>query len=332
MCKLIVGIKQDNSELETIKKAVSIQRDDLYKEKDGMAAFILDKDNNITTCKDLDDYDKVLRWFYKNLPIAKVFGLHTRTATDGTVTEDNIHYFKHRKVYFAHNGIISECSTPYSSKYNANYQSKYIDDSAGFVNSYKKDNVIDYSSFEGRNGGLFDDDDLPEGCENWTEKEWRDYYSTQDEWEEYSEDEKAAIEMIESDYQREKNKKKNKHKEKNKDKSDSFIFVDKIQKPITVDSLFEDMDRLDFNGVAHLTCTKENKMFLMASRNIEAHTDFKSYVLAYSYIPECDIPCITSMFNLDIEDDSSVTKLKRYTISPGIYEIDIERDINFFIK
>lgn len=298
MCKLIVGIKNSNEQLEKIVKTILIQRNDLYKEPHGMGAFILDANNKVTTCRDFEDYDRVFSWFFKNLAKAKVFGLHTRTATDGTVNNDNVHYFKHRKAYFAHNGIVSECSS---------YGSYEKTTNSGWGKTTEMD-YDDYTRGYGKEALEEDWDDLADTMN----KKDREYWEEQER--------KAAEEIIESEFKKEKKK---------SSKSDSYKFLNKMTLPADVYTISDDMDMLEFNGVAHLVLPEENRMYLMATRRVHVHTDFETYSLNYSYIPESEIPSVTRLFGLDIEDDGMAERLKKYTIAAGIYEIDLDKDIPF---
>lgn len=108
MCKLIVGTnKGDGKEL---KRVLEMQKDDLYKEADGIGAFILTKSGKLLVWRSFDDYNSVFDQFIENISQARLFSIHTRTGTSGETALINVHFFEANGYLLAHNGFATKLS------------------------------------------------------------------------------------------------------------------------------------------------------------------------------------------------------------------------------
>jgi len=109
-----VGTNQGDS--KELKRVIEMQKDTLYKEPDGLVAFILTKTDKILVWRSFDDYNEVFEKFIQELPNAKLFSIHSRTGTSGEDSLVNVHFFKENGYLLAHNGFASKHNA-YGSKW-----------------------------------------------------------------------------------------------------------------------------------------------------------------------------------------------------------------------
>lgn len=116
MCKLIVGIK-NNNENEEFANAIYLQESELRKEKDGISGLIMLHDGTVKIWRNFFNYDEVFRNVYEHLNVAKLVVLHARTGTSGEKSLTNVHLFNYHDWVFAHNGFVGAYGWYYT-KYN----------------------------------------------------------------------------------------------------------------------------------------------------------------------------------------------------------------------
>jgi len=110
MCKLLIGIKVNDSANKKFARIIKAQEHSLSNQPHGISALIVDKDNNISVKKELNEYGKVFVWVQNRIKNAKIVAIHSRQATDGEIDEANLHFFEIDDYFFAHNGIVGEYS------------------------------------------------------------------------------------------------------------------------------------------------------------------------------------------------------------------------------
>lgn len=104
MCKLVVANKKEG-ENKPLREFLRAQLPLMNAEKDGAGCLIVGKDGKARVMRSFA-YEEVYKFLGNNLDDAVLFGLHTRTATAGSISEDNIHFFGKDGRYMAHNGIV----------------------------------------------------------------------------------------------------------------------------------------------------------------------------------------------------------------------------------
>ena len=110
MCKILIGIKTNDSQNVKFEKIIRAQEHSLSDQPHGISALIVDKWNNISVKKELNEYGKVFIWVRNRIRNAKIVAIHTRQATDGEIDEANLHFFNVKDYFFAHNGIVGKYS------------------------------------------------------------------------------------------------------------------------------------------------------------------------------------------------------------------------------
>lgn len=103
MCKVVIGIQKNNN--PNFLNLLQAQYDDLLREKDGIGATIIKKDNTIETFRQMDLYEEVFAKIKKRIDDVKMVLLHTRTKSSGNCTIDNVHCWNIGGYIFAHNGF-----------------------------------------------------------------------------------------------------------------------------------------------------------------------------------------------------------------------------------
>lgn len=131
MCKLAVIFNRGDEQFIDL---VRTQYDSLKDQKDGCGGLVVTNDGEEHVFKSLDDYDSVFDAIDNLLPNAKLVVMHTRIATVGKKTIENIHLFDNPNYWFAHNGHVSKWSnwgkptTYYSGWYSKDKKDKVATD------------------------------------------------------------------------------------------------------------------------------------------------------------------------------------------------------------
>jgi predicted glutamine amidotransferase len=237
MCKLLLGIKLNNSDTREFGKILKLQEKILRTEPDGIAGIRIRKDDKVSTIKRLENYNPVFDDIYRHIAESKIISIHTRQATSGAVDLENTHYFRVNEYFFAHNGIVGDC--------------------------------FDYP----RKGF-------------WKEPETSDI-----------------------------------NLEQETDLSDSYRFLIDLPKPITKNVLEKAIKEKSFVGFGVLIDTKRKKIFILTTRVLEAHTDFRNYFFVYSFTPKSVVRRYKNFIGLRLFDQSKDERLKSFSIEEGIYEM-----------
>ena len=278
MCKLTLAIKANNSQDKLIEKVIRAQETRISEEPHGISALIVRYDNKIEVKKELNDYQNVFQWVYDNIKKAKVISIHSRQATDGSISEENLHFNEIDKCFIAHNGIVGKYS---------GYG--YLGEGSRF--GVKNDNWNPV----GKTISVFDGE---------AEKEFADE-QTQIEGQEIA---KEVNEELEDEEQ---------------DTSDSYKFLLNIPKPITKDVIRKEIAKTRFNGVATIIDSQAKKLFLFSTRDISAHTDFKNYLILYSFTPESVISTYQNVFGIKVSTEKAEIELNEFVIPEDVYEVGI---------
>lgn len=269
MCKLLVGINFDKKKNKIVPEIIRAQLDQFDREVDGVACLIV-RGSEAEVKKEVDEYDDVYSYLLKNAEKADLFGLHTRTATQGLVSQDNCHFYQRGQYIFAHNGFVGGFSSQYT-----NYAPYNQQKTMGFGNMNKS--------------------------------------------------------IFETDYEMEQYDKKMIDQAEKKEKSDSLMFLEKIPKNVSLKELEALAEQYSFKGVSCLYDKKRKKMFLLNTRDIEVHTDLKSYLIMYSYSPENELREQVYFKGLKLYGDVG-EELETYKIPSGIFEFSFKAEQGTFEK
>lgn len=105
-----------------------------------------------------------------------------------------------------------------------------------------------------------------------------------------------------------------------KEMSDSYKFLLNIPKPITELSLKKEIEEKKFVGIGAIFDEKRKKFFFASTREAKAHTDFKNYIILYSYDPVNVLSKYRKISGFPIILKDETKKLKRYILPAGIYK------------
>lgn len=271
MCKILIAIKKDDTQSEKIEKIIKAQEHSLSDQPHGISALIVDKNDNISVKRELNDYEKLFVWVYSRIKNAKIIAIHSRQATDGEIDKKNLHFFEIKNYLLAHNGIVG---------------------------GYSK-----FFTGCGRQG----------------------FFPMN---EKYAEDVKYAEEIIEENVLRKTEAEqvndflKKEEETDDKGMSDSYKFLENIPKPITDSNLREEIEKTKFVGIGVLFGRKEKRMTVFSTRETKCHTDFKNYIILYSYNPTNVLVKYQNVLGFEIISKDNNERLKPLTVNAGIYEID----------
>lgn len=259
MCKLLTvsKLKGANKELENL---IRLQFAELKTQKDGCAGLTIDFNNKIKVYRELTDYDKVFQAVLKDLPNSKLISIHTRIGTSGGKNLDNVHFFKPKEWYFAHNGFVG--------KY---HKSMYSFGNYGRTSLFEYDDNVE-----------FDEQDMPvsikstlndmvncQGC--YTSK--RGYCRTH----------APLIAQI----KKQEDAKEKMQKENVADKyCDSYQFMQNMPDEINEKKIIAQMSKDNFSGMALMVHENGTDAYMLIAKECYSITDHKTYASFFSYEPE----------------------------------------------
>ena len=105
MCKLAVFVSGPDGRNKDVRELIAYQYGDFLQEKDGMGMLAI-VNGKVIRERSLKNYKDVFTKAMELYPTASLLALHSRTATVGAVSEENVHFFEHKGMYFAHNGYV----------------------------------------------------------------------------------------------------------------------------------------------------------------------------------------------------------------------------------
>lgn len=326
MCKLIVGLKKpgDNPAVSGLLEANSHT---LYSQPDGMGSLTFSKEGKLQTFKHLTNYDLVMDKTIDKLKDSILFGIHSRIATTGSVKEDNIHFFRKGNAFMAHNGIVNDfSSTIYRHGRHNNSYTPVPEYNPGFhEGGYPEDEILD--------GRMEQDIKTMEkietkllmctkGCStytmNWCKKhknagiKYLRLFNVYG----YPTDTPAlpgkVIDIAEP-------------KEEDEDKTDSLLFLENLGDDITIEKIQEQIKERSFTGVATILDTDKKNLFIFGTREIPIHTDYKTYVLFYSFDPECTVNRFTDLFSIRFLIEETEIETQESKFDEGIYRFSLSK-------
>ena len=296
MCKLIVGVNQkpNNKEFE---KYIEAQQIEMFSEKDGCSALVIDFDNKTHIFRSLNDYNAVFRAVYEVLSRAKLVSIHTRTGTSGQKTANNVHFFEDNGHYMAHNGFVMK----YHKSMGYTYHSEH---------GWNKDSTF-YQSKLSRGEGVkveedvFEIDDLEidgknqycKGCNSSKAGICKKH--------------KRNTSIVLSD---------------NAELCDTFQFLKSLEKPVTCETLEKAIKEKEFSGMGIIVNAEKPEAYLIVKKDVKLQTDKETFGIFYSYIPdkESKIPSYENIWGVSIVKTNVVkTDLPVRTAFEGVYQLKI---------
>lgn len=107
MCKLMLGINFEESKVSP--NLFVVNKSVFESEKDGTVVFDW-KDFKNPKSKAFKSTSEAIDYMALQSQSKGLFGVHTRTATSGLLTEDNLHFWIKSGYSFAHNGLVVQLS------------------------------------------------------------------------------------------------------------------------------------------------------------------------------------------------------------------------------
>jgi len=289
-----------------LKQLIQLQKESHEGEKDGIAALIMDWDNNVEILRNFIDYDGILEETYARLNSAKLVVLHTRTGTSGSKSLTNVHLFESDNYVLAHNGFVL-AQTSYGTYQGSDWDKK------GLI-PIKSEKVLAAESVVS----------TCSTCGFWKNTKWDSYKKCKF----HKEQIDALSEYAKQCRQLGVNDEK---KEASDSCCDSFLFLKSLTKPeISTQYLFSEMTKQRFTGMAFLM-NKETKDSYLLVRNKEAAcsvSDDKTFSMFFSYEPElkASYPTYKTLNGIAViegEEDIEID-LESKKIIQGVHKIDLE--------
>jgi len=310
MCKLVTITKLEGPNAEA-EKLLRLQFEELKTQRDGCAGLTIDFNNRVKVYRELNDYDKVFQAVLKDLPTSKLISLHTRIGTSGGKNLENVHFFKPKDWYFAHNGFVPKYHN--SPSVGTSFQTIW-ENQPTLIEKYSGDEEF-----------TFDDQDMPvsftsamtdmvncHGCYMSKRGYCRLHEGLVDE-----------IRERETHYSK-KNGKQLKHIDKY---CDSYQFVENLPKVITEKSIIDYMATTQFNGMGLLINKNGTDAFMLIAKECFAITDHSSFAGFFSYKPElkADITATEKLCGVKVKQDKAVLSIniKPTEIVRGVYKLHL---------
>lgn len=319
MCKLATIVKSEgaNEEAETLLR---LQFAELRTQKDGCAGLTIGFDNKVRVYRELTDYDKVFQSVLADLPTSKLVSIHTRIGTSGEKELTNVHFFKPKDWYFAHNGFVQ----------------KYHTKSIGYLPWGKTEDDYEYL-----------DDDMPPPDFGSTKPisfgnalnemvNCRGCYTAK---KGYCKKHASLVDEIkEQEIAREKkNRKKTKTLNLTKAKivvdskkfCDSYQFVENMPTEVNEESILKHCRATDFSGMGILVSEDGTKVYLIIAKECFSVSDNKTFAGYFSYNPEMElsmksenevygVKVASNNINLSVNEDVC-------PIIRGVYRVNAEK-------
>jgi predicted glutamine amidotransferase/dsDNA-binding SOS-regulon protein len=365
MCKILVAVKTSDKENKQFRQAIEAQESDLFAERDGMGAIIIDNIGQMSVFRSHNNYREVLNKVYAKLKNAKLVSIHTRTGTSGETGLTNVHFFEAQNLLMAHNGFVSK----YHSYSNTNwdygmdvYGRGYNHSSPGKTSKPKQETFFQTAQKAGSalqqeqtllKAKLgFDNDQKLIGESIEIDADTNPYQELSEELEELEEIMEACRGCISSKagyckkhkaegyrhanilesmgYTKDGNAKETKETKTNASPyCDSFEFIRNIKTPLTKESLADEMEKKEFTGMSLLLDKENAKQYLMIRRKEALAQVSKDFSIFYSYQPttEYSVTKYDSIYGVSIikQKEDVQIQLPTYKVIEGVHEISLTK-------
>lgn len=281
MCHLLTIIKTPQADNKKIARILETQITDIFSEPDGIGLMTIDNETKkVSVLRDMKDYTGIMRKAFELLPGSCFVGIHSRQATKGSKDLHNVHFFNNKNLFMAHNGTI-----------------QYSYGTTGHIGSSQPD-----SEFHA--GQVWSAELM-----TWVDKK---------DAEEYEEASKALFKGEAEGVKPETEPKAETKEKPIPTDSDTLDFLKKLPQRLTPAILQDRVDH-EFYGVGVIVDTKRHKIFHIASRNIEAITDYKTFLVSFSYTPTINQELSVFGFWVDNPNDEEIPTID---ISSGVYQFN----------
>jgi len=315
MCKLLIGVQTAPN--HAMSKLIALQEAQLVREPHGISSYV-NAAAGTQVFRSLKDYAGVLAQTYEQIDQCRerpfIVSLHTRTASTGTVSEENVHFFEYDGYLLAHNGFVSAYGA-YGS---------YRQTGFGWKELTPDDEPSEETKAEKELSELYDKlEDCEECCKHKGDLSCPRHQSIANRIMKLEVATQNALGVAgEATAQIVLSKPAVIPKA---DPSDSLQFLINLPKPATAESIRAEVNAKGMSGVALLIDKAAKIGYLIASREVILHTDWKTYSLFYSYEPESVIPLFKRLPKLPIivPLPHKGKKFAKHSLPAGIYQIPL---------
>ncbi|MCX7698857.1 MAG: hypothetical protein N2114_05275 [Candidatus Goldbacteria bacterium] len=142
MCKIITIINKNNKNCKKINEILNINADALKSEQSGYSVL---RNNEAFYFLNYKYFNNNIRYLNE-----KVYILHTRTATAGSLDIDGLHLKNINGFFWAHNGFVSKFADVKDFNDSYYFFNNLINKSAGLIDKKAIEKEINESEFSGR--------------------------------------------------------------------------------------------------------------------------------------------------------------------------------------
>lgn len=328
MCRLLVGINLKDG--EKFEKMLRLQYPIVSSMPDGLGGVAIAKNNSVKVERSLEDYAKVSETLFKNAKTAKIIALHGRQSTSGDTELGNVHFFKHKKYLFAHNGIVSSVKERTHSNFKFDTQKN-----TDIIHAYGSDPYT-WGEYEAEADEILTLKDIFQNCYECPVHEGevclghetllvrlnilleRHAYPTDIP---IAEKSLTPIKEVKGF-----TKKTEKEESKKFEACDSLKFLQGLpHKRLTTQILANQIDKRSFTGVGLLLNPTAHKGFIFGTRAIQIQTDRENYLFMYSYEPTTEFYTNYSMCGLRLAMKNPDKTIPALDLAEGVYEFDYSK-------
>lgn len=309
---------------DMLEKIISANKKGIESQRDGIGGLLVNDGNEVIVERDLLDYKRVFDFVGNGLQGCKLFGLHSRQATTGEITEQNIHFGKVGNLIFAHNGWVESFGN-WGNYRGYEYYANRSD--YGYYNPFygkKKEKQ------EARLGRLYE---ILGDCGACAVLQGKGELACKKHKKDAEELQRLEIKLnsetmdqqdeLGFNYQDRQEMLGDKEADK---KTDSQQFIEKLPKNLTREAIMKAMGEYRFTGVAFILDEKKKEFWIFSTREIDFQSDFKSYAVFFSFTPAKRIYEMQKFLGLDFPREKP-NKIESFTITQGVYHYSYGKDI-----
>lgn len=336
MCNLAIILQKDPGN-EEAKRIMAGQFKGMATQPDGIASLVMSDKVAVDRAMAVTEYPGVFSRAISAMDHSRLVSVHTRIASVGNVSDENVHFFEHNGRYLAHNGHVSAYFKPKYGTYNEELKAKQS--VRRFTMSAKQlkkamrnpgttELFVERETVEERMNRL---SQSVEDCKLCT---GGNVCGSHDD----TANEVLALENLLSNgklsnitlipevkelamYDTE-GSQNGPVRPVTKDPSDTLQFLQDMPDDLDIEKLAKYTDKKGFSGVGLLVDEPKKKAWIMATRRCDVHTDGK-YMIVYSFMPKKDFKEWQYVLGVPLIS-ADETRYETATLEPGIYEIDLD--------
>lgn len=341
MCNLAISIQRKPGNKEA-RKLIQGQYSKVSTQEDGIATLTFNA-GKVATDRKLAkaDYSDTFHKAVDAMKLSKLVAIHTRIASVGNVSDENVHFFEHNGRYFAHNGHVNKyiwrgkeekwdktTKADAERYYGADRNRHYALSAKQFKKAMKHTNssvqvYVERDTVEERLSRLTSSVDDCKACGYGNA--CRDHEQTAGEViileALIATGSVGNVNMIPNALDTE-GMKIGPATPANSEPSDSLLFLQGLPEVLDIQALDKYAEDKEFSGVALLVDEKQRKAWIMATRQCEIHTD-GDYLNIYSFVPQKTYAEWQYVMGFPVVS-SEEKKYDTGTLYPGTYEINLD--------